>query len=232
MDVKSIILKARSEGRRKLLEHEAYEVLVEYKFPVPKFGLAKNEDEAAKIADSIGYPVVLKVVSPDIVHKSDVGGVLLNLRNADEVREGFKRIMLNVRERAPNAKVEGVLIQEMVPPELEVIVGSTRDPIFGPVVMFGLGGIFVEVLKDVSFRVAPLTPVDADEMIREIKAYRILEGYRGMPPRDLEAIKDILLKTSKLMLEVEEIQDIDLNPVMVFARGKGAKIADARIILK
>ncbi|PUA31672.1 MAG: acetyl-CoA synthetase [Candidatus Terraquivivens tikiterensis] len=232
MDAGSIILNAKSKGRKKLLEHEAFEVLAEYKFPVLKFGLAKNEEEVIKIADSIGYPVVLKIVSPDIVHKSDVGGVILNLTSSDDVKEGFKKIMLNVKKRTPNAKIEGVLVQEMVPSELEVIVGSTRDPTFGSVVTFGLGGIFVEVLKDVSFRVTPLTPVDADEMIREIKACRILEGYRGMPPRDLEAIKDILLKVSKLMLEVEEIQDVDLNPIMVFTQGKGAKVADARIILR
>jgi len=232
MSLKSIILKAKNEGRKKLLEHEAFEVLLEYKFPVPKFGLAKSEEEAVKIADSIGYPVVLKIVSPDIIHKTDVGGVILNLKDSSDVREGFRNIMLNVRNKAPNAKIEGVLIQEMIPSELEIIVGSTRDAIFGPILMFGLGGIFVEVLKDVSFRVAPITPIDADEMIHEIKAYKILEGYRGLPPRDLDAIKDILMKTSNLMLEVEEIQDIDLNPIMVFERGKGAKVADVRIMLR
>ncbi|ADM28386.1 acetyl-CoA synthetase (ADP-forming) beta subunit; branched-chain acyl-CoA synthetase (ADP-forming) beta subunit [Ignisphaera aggregans DSM 17230] len=232
MSLRSIILKARDEGRKKLLEHEAYEILSEYKFPVPKFGLAKSEEEAVKIADSIGYPVVLKIVSPDIVHKSDVGGVIINLKDSSDVREGFRKIMLNVRNRAPNARIEGVLIQEMVPQGLEIIVGSTRDTIFGPIVMFGLGGVFVEVLRDVSFRVAPITPIDADMMIRELKAYKILEGYRGSPPRDLDAVKDILIKTSNIMLEVEEIQDIDLNPIMLFERGKGAKIADARIMLR
>ncbi len=175
--------------------------------------------------------MVLKIVSPDIVHKSDVGGVVLNLKSDEEVREAFRKIMNNVKNAAPNAKIVGILIQEMVPDGLEVIVGATRDPSFGPIIMFGLGGIFVEVLKDVSFRIAPLSPRDADEMVREIKSYRILEGYRGMPPRDIEAIKDIILKVSKLMLEVAEIKELDLNPVMLYAKGEGARIADARMIL-
>ncbi len=230
-EIRKIIEQARAEGRKKLLEHEVYAVGKSFGLPVPKFGLAGNEEDAVKIAKDIGYPVVLKIVSPDIVHKSDVGGVVLNLKSDEEVREAFRKIMNNVKNVAPNARVVGILIQEMVPDGLEVIVGATRDPSFGPVVMFGLGGIFVEVLKDVSFRIAPLSLRDADEMIREIKSYRILEGYRGMPPRDIEAVKDIILKVSKLMLEVTEIKELDLNPIMLYAKGEGARIADARMIL-
>jgi len=230
--VKEIIEKARSENRGKLLEHEAYEVLRAYGLPVPKAGLAKTVEEAAELAEKIGYPVVLKIVSPDIVHKSDVGGVILNLNSKEEVMEAFNKIIANVKEKAPKASITGVLVQEMVPEGLEVIVGATRDPTFGPVLLFGLGGIFVEVLKDVSFRIAPVTRYDAETMLTEIKAAKLLDGYRGMPPRDKEAIIDIILKLSKFMEEQEHVTDVDLNPIMVYERGKGAKIADARVLIK
>lgn len=230
--LKELIIRALEEGRNKLLEHEAYEFLGAYGLPVPKFGLATSSDEAAGIAEKVGYPVVLKIVSPDIVHKSDVGGVKVNLSSEEEVRKWFDTIMLNAKTRAPTARLVGVLIQEMVPQDLEVIVGATRDPVFGPVVMFGLGGIFVEVLKDVSLRITPLTEYDAEEMLGDIKAASILQGYRGMPPRDRRAIVDLILKVGKLMDEVPEVTDIDLNPVMVFPEGMGAKIADARILVK
>jgi len=228
--IEEIIKKARAENRKKLLEHEVYEICSRYGLPVPKFGLATSADEAVSIAEKIGYPVVLKIVSPDI--KSDVGGVILNVKSSEDVKKAYETIMENVKKRAPSARIAGVLIQEMVPDGLEVIVGATRDNTFGPVLMFGLGGVFVEVLRDVSFRIAPLTSEDVESMIREIKSFKILEGYRGMPPRDLDAIKDIILKTSKLMMEIEDIQDMDLNPVMLYEKGKGAKIADARIILR
>ncbi len=229
---KEVIERARAEGRKKLLEHEVYAVCQHFGLPVPRHGLATSEDEAVEIAEKIGYPVVLKIVSPDIAHKSDVGGVILDVKSAKDAREAYSKIMENVRKRAPSARIVGVLVQEMVPWGLEVIVGATRDNTFGPIIMFGLGGIFVEVLKDVSFRIAPLSTHDIETMIREIKSYRILEGYRGEPPRDIEAIKDILRKTSELMLNLEEVQDLDLNPIMLYEKGKGAKIADARIILR
>ncbi len=231
-NVRDIIAKALEEGRSKLLEHEAYEILEKYGLPAPKYGLAKTPEEAAEIAEKIGYPVVLKIVSPDIVHKSDVGGVILNLNSAKEVKEAFNKIMGNVKEKAPKAKIAGILVQEMVPQDLEVIVGATRDPIFGPVVMFGLGGVFVEVLRDVSFRVVPLTEEDAYEMLEEIKAKKILEGYRHIKPRDKKAIVKIILGVSKIMEENPEISELDLNPIMVFPEGQGAKIADVRIIVK
>ncbi len=229
---KEIVVRALEEGRNKLLEHEAYEFLKAFDLPVPRFGLATSEDEAVKIAQRVGYPVVLKIVSPDIVHKSDVGGVKVNIASDEEVSKWFNTIMSNVMVRAPGARVAGILVQEMVPQDLEVIVGSTRDPVFGPVVMFGLGGVFVEVLKDVSLRIVPLTEYDAEEMLSEIKSARILRGYRGTPPRDSKALVDIILKVGKIMESVEEITDIDLNPVMVFPEGKGAKIADARILIR
>ncbi len=233
MDPREIIEKALSEGRKKLLEHESMQLLEAFNIPVAPYGFARSEDEAAEIAEKIGYPVVLKVVSPDISHKSDVGGVIVGIETSSGAKEAFKRIMENVRKHAPSARVEGVLVQKMAEPGyIEVIVGATRDATFGPVIMFGLGGIFVEVLKDVSFRVAPLTDEDAESMIHEIKSYRILEGYRGMPPRDIEAIKTIILKTADIMLKLENVQDIDLNPVMLYERGKGAIVVDARVILR
>ena len=230
--VKQIIEEAKKEGRTKLLEHEAYEALAAYNLPVPKAALAKSEDEAVKIANEIGYPVVLKIVSPDIVHKSDVGGVKINLKNEDDVRKAFKVIMGSVKEKAPNARITGILVQEMVPEGLEVIVGATRDPTFGPVLLFGLGGIFVEVLKDVSFRIAPVTRYDAETMLSEIKASKLLEGYRGMPPRDKEALVNIIINLSRFMEEQDSVSDVDLNPIMAFEVGKGAKIADARVLIK
>ncbi len=230
--VKEIIKNAKSEGRNKLLEHEAYEALGNYGLPVPKAGLARSPDEAVKIAESVGYPVVLKIVSPDIVHKSDVGGVKVGLSSSGEVIKAFNDIMGSVTKHVPKARIAGILVQEMVPEALEVIVGTTRDPTFGPIVLFGLGGIFVEVLKDVSFRITPVTRYDAETMLSEIKAAKILEGYRGMPPRDKEALVDIIIKISKFMEEQEDVTDVDLNPIMVFEKGKGAKIADARILIK
>lgn len=230
--VVEIIEKAKKEGRKKLLEHEAYEVLRAYGLPVPKAGLATSSEEAVKLAEQIGFPVVLKIVSPDIVHKSDVGGVKVGLKSPEEVKNAYNAIISSVSEKAPDAKVTGILVQEMVPEGVEVIVGATRDPTFGPVLLFGLGGIFVEVLKDVSFRIAPVTKYDAESMLKEIRAAKILEGYRGTPPRDKEALVDIIMKLSKFMEEQESVTDVDLNPIMTFEEGKGAKIADARVLIK
>ena len=230
---KELINKAVSEGRVKLLEHEALALAEHYGVPVARYGIASSEGEVEEVVKSVGFPAVAKVVSPDISHKSDVGGVILNIKNSEEAVKAYRQIMENVRKNVSGARVAGVLYQKMaVPGYVEVIVGATRDPTFGPVIMFGIGGIFVEILKDVSFRVAPLEPEDAEEMIREIKTYKILEGYRGMPPRDIEAVKDILIRVSKLMLEVSDVQDIDLNPIMLYEKGRGAVAVDVRVILK
>jgi acyl-CoA synthetase (NDP forming) len=218
------------EGRKNLLEPEAKTVCVEYGIPVTKFKVAKNEAEAVKFAETIGYPVVLKIVSPDIIHKSDVGGVIVGLKNAQEVRNAYKQILENVKKHKADAKIVGVLVQEMAPSSTEVIVGAIKDPQFGPALMFGLGGIFVEVLKDVTFRVAPITVDEAREMITEVKAYPLLKGYRNQPPADIEAIVQILLNASRLVMDHQEIKELDLNPIMVYE--KGAKTVDARIILE
>ena len=225
-----ILSKVVKEGRKYLLETEAKTVCMEYGIPITKFKLAKNEAETVKFAEEIGYPVVLKIVSPDIIHKSDVGGVIVCLKTAKDVRNAYKQILENIKKHKADAKIVGVLVQEMAPSSTEVIVGAIKDPQFGPAVMFGLGGIFVEVLKDVTFRIAPITEDEAREMITEVKAYPLLKGYRNQPPADIEAIVQILLNTSRLVMEHQEIKELDLNPIMVYE--KGAKTVDARIILE
>lgn len=230
MSASKIIESALTEGRIKLLEHEAFELAKEYGIPVPNAILVKTPEEAAKYADDIGYPIALKVVSPDITHKSDVGGVRLNLRNSEEVARGVAEIFRNVSNKAPGAKIVGVLMYKMAPQGLEVIVGGVRDNVFGPVVMFGLGGIFVEVLKDVSFRIAPVSLEEALAMMGEIKSAKILEGYRGQPPVNKEALADIVVKLGKMMLDLPVIESVDLNPVMAYP--SGAIAVDVRVILK
>jgi len=227
--VSQIFEEARREGRSYLLEPEAKAICVEYGIPVTRFRVAKTREEAVRFAGEIGYPVVLKIVSPDVIHKFDVGGVILNLKSIKDVRDAYDKILTGVKKHKPDARVVGVFVQEMAPPSTEVIVGATKDPQFGPALMFGLGGIFVEVLKDVTFRVAPITELDAREMITEVKAYPILRGYRGQPPADIDAIVQILLNTSRLVMDFPEIKELDLNPIMVYE--KGAKTVDARIIL-
>lgn len=181
--VTQIFNEARKEKRKYLLETEAKTICMEYGIPVTKFKLAKSEQEAIKFANEIGYPIVLKIASPDIIHKFDVGGVMLNLKNQAEVKDAYNQILANVKRHKSDAKIIGIVVQEMAAPSTEVIVGATKDPQFGPALMFGLGGIFVEVLKDVTFRIAPITEEDAREMITEVKAYPILKGYRGQPPQ-------------------------------------------------
>jgi len=225
-----ILTKVHKEDRKNLLEPEAKAICEEYNIPVTRFKVAKKEEEAAKFAEEIGFPVVLKIVSPDIVHKSDVGGVMLNLKTASKVREAYRTILVNVEKHQPNVRISGVLVQEMAPQSTEVIVGAIKDDQFGPSVMFGLGGIFVEVLEDVAFRIAPVTKQEAKLMITEIKAYPVLKGYRNQPPLDTNAIADIIVNTSKLVTDHQEIKELDLNPVMVYENG--AKTVDARIILE
>jgi len=225
-----IINQAKKEGRKALLETEAKTICTEYGIPVNKFNLAKNEKEAATYADQIGYPIVLKIVSPDIIHKSDAGGVMLNLKTPAEVASAYQKIIENAKKYKADAKIVGVLVQEMAPQSTEVIVGAIKDPQFGQTIMFGLGGIFVELLKDVNFRVAPITAEDAKEMIMQLKAYPLLKGYRNTPPADIDALVSILCNTSRLVMDNPEIKELDLNPIMAYP--KGAKTVDARIILE
>lgn len=228
--VSEILANICKENRKNLLEPEAKTICQEYNIPVTRFEVAKREEEAVKFAEKIGFPVVLKIVSPDIIHKSDVGGVMLDLKTALEVERAYRTILANVNNHQPSAKISGILIQEMAPSSTEVIIGAIKDDQFGPTVMFGLGGIFVEILKDVAFRIAPVTEQEAELMITEIKAYPVLKGYRNQPPLDINAIAEIIVNTSKLVTDHQEIKELDLNPIMVYE--KGAKTVDARIILE
>ena len=222
-----IISQAKSEGRAALLEPEAKAICVDYGIPVTKFKVASSKGEATAFAGEIGFPIVLKIVSPDIIHKSDAGGVLVNLKNPTEVTLGYSKILENAKNYKPDAKIVGVLVQEMAPQSTETIVGAIKDPQFGQTIMFGLGGIFVEVLKDVNFRIAPLSNDDAKEMITQLKAYPLLNGFRNTPPADINALISILGNTSRLVMQHSEIKELDLNPVMAYP--SGAKTVDARI---
>ncbi|MFQ5711574.1 MAG: acetate--CoA ligase family protein [Candidatus Geothermarchaeales archaeon] len=225
---KQIVKEVKAEGRRLLLEHESKAVLRSYDIPTTSERLFKSADEAIRSRE-IEFPVALKICSPTIVHKSDVGGVKLNIKNPDELRTSFEEIMSNVTSNFPKADIRGILVQNMVSPGREVIVGVSRDSTFGPVVMFGLGGIFVEVLHDVSFGLPPISKKDALEMIEEIKGYPILKGVRGEKPVDIEILTEILEKVSMMATDLEEIVEMDLNPIIVHE--KGATVVDARIIL-
>jgi len=223
-----IIKKAKKE-KRPLLETEAKELLKGYGIPVPDFKLIKSEDEITGLAKEIIFPIAMKIVSPDIIHKTDAGGVKLNIKDETEAESAYQEIIFQAKKYNKEARIEGVIVYSMVPQETEIIIGMMKDPHFGPVAMFGLGGIFVEVLKDISFRIIPLEEKDAREMITEIRGYEILKGARGNPPRDIQAIKEVLMKVSQLTIENPEINEIDLNPIFVFE--KGLQIVDARMIL-
>ncbi|WP_106498368.1 acetate--CoA ligase family protein [Lentibacillus sp. Marseille-P4043] len=213
-----------------LSESQASDVLASYGIPTTKRAVASSEDNAVSHADKIGYPVALKIDSPDIPHKSEANAIKLNLKNDLEVSVAFKEIMQNAKNYKPNAKINGVSVQQMLPEGVEVIVGVTNDPAFGPVIMFGLGGVFVEIFQDISFRVAPITKNDAIEMIEEIKGYKILKGARGKPPVDIDAIADVLLRVSKLVSDYkDEIKELDINPLIVYE--KGIVAADAMLVV-
>jgi len=209
-------------------EHTAVNLLKQYHIPYPEHGLASGADEAVAVAEKLGYPVVIKVVSPDVSHKSDVGGVVVNLKSADQVRTGFANIMDRVSGAVRGADMQGVLVCKQADEGLEVIVGALDDAVFGPIIMFGLGGIFTEVLKDVSFRAAPLRRRDAEEMIREIKAYPILQGARGQTGCDINKLIDLLLNVSDMVMKQPEIKELDLNPVRVYENN--ILVLDARIM--
>lgn len=227
--VTKILEKAKQDGKKNLLEEEGQEILRSYGLPLPKSELATNEKEAAKIAKKIGYPVVLKIASPQIIHKSDAGGVKVNLQNEKEVRAAFKEIVKNAKKYDKNATIKGVLVVEMVRGGKEMIIGSKLEPGFGPVIMLGMGGIYVEVLKDVTFRLAPVTDKEADDMISSIKTKKLLEGVRGEKPSDLNKLSECIQRLSQLVTDFKEIKELDMNPVLVMEKGKGCKILDVRI---
>ena len=228
-----IIRQARVERRDSLTEIEAKQVFQLYGLPTARTVLAKSEDEAVKQAYEVGYPVVMKIVSPDILHKSDAGGVKVNIKDETAVREAYRTIMTNAKAYKDTANIHGIAIQEMAPWGTEVILGSVNDPTFGPTVMFGLGGIFVEVLKDVTFRVSPVTTSQAARMLGEIRGAPILAGVRGESPRDKQALCETICAYSTMILDLsDEIAESDANPVLVYEEGRGLKVVDARIILK
>lgn len=234
---KKIFKTALDEGRTYVLEHEAKEIMSSYDIPVPSYATAASADDAVKKSKEIGFPVVLKILSKDILHKSDAGGVKINLRTEEEVRNAFDEIMSNAKEYGKKKGIDvdlkrGVFISEFAEMGTEIIVGVTKDPQFGHAIMVGLGGIFVEVLKDVSFRLIPFTEADAKEALEELKAYKILEGVRGEGPRDVDALVDVMLAVSKMIQENPEIIELDCNPTFVYERGKGVLVVDARILIE
>jgi len=227
---KQIIDRARSEGRVVLTEIESKEVLKQAGISIIDTKLAISKEEAISISRQFGFPVGLKIASPDIVHKSDAGGVKLGLKTAKQVGKAYEDILGAISQKYPRARIQGVAVQKMARPGVEVIIGMSKDAQFGPVRMFGLGGILVEVLKDVSFRIVPLAKRDAAEMIREIKGYPLLEGYRGQEAVDVSQLEELLIKVSDFVEQNPEVKELDLNPV--FAYSDGAIAVDARLILE
>jgi acetate---CoA ligase (ADP-forming) subunit beta len=225
-----IIENAINAQRLSLLEPEAKSICIEYGIPTPDFSVVSDKDEAMKASEKYGYPIVLKIVSPDILHKTEAGGVVVGLNNQNEIQKAYTQILDNAKHYNADARITGVLVQKMAPKGMEVIIGGLKDPQFGQTLMFGLGGVFVEILKDVTFRIAPIDESDARSMISEIKAYPILKGYRGQDPVDEEAIIKILLSASRLLMDLPQINQMDLNPVMAY--NKGASVVDARMLLE
>ncbi len=219
-----------AKSQNLLTEVESKALLKKAGIPVVEAKLARSKKEAISISNEMGFPVVLKVSSTEVVHKSDSGGVKLGLTNATQVGKAYNEILSSIKQAYPQAQIDGVSVQPMAAPGVEVIVGMSKDPQFGPVLMFGLGGILVEVLKDVSFRIVPVTARDAKAMIREIKGYPVLEGYRGQKPASIPALEKLIAKVSQFVEKNPQIRELDLNPI--FAYPDKAVAVDARIILE
>jgi acetyltransferase len=229
---RAVFDRARAEGRVTIGDAEAREILQAYGLRLPTSEIAETPERAIEIANQMDYPVVLKIASPDILHKTDVDGVKLGLLDAEDVRDAFELMTYRTQRYLPEAHLWGCLVQEMVPPGgLEVLVGMNRDPQFGPLVTFGLGGIYVETLKDVSFRIAPFSRQEAEAMLGEIRACALLDGVRGQPPADKVALVDTLLRVGQFVQDFPEIVELDINPLVVYPRGQGAVALDARLVL-
>jgi acetyltransferase len=230
--VDALFAEELAAGRNQLVEFKALGVFEKYGFPIVPFKLARSADEAVAAAKAMEFPVVLKIAGPRILHKTDVGGVKLNLTDEESVRRGYTEMIATVTERmGADVEIWGVLVQKMLPRGKEIILGMTRDPRFGPLLMFGLGGIYTEALRDVSFRLAPIRENVAGEMVKGIRSYRLLEGVRGERPSDMAALADCLLRLSQLVTAHPQIKELDINPLIVYPRGQGAMVADARVIL-
>jgi acetyltransferase len=229
--VREVLDEVKGDKRVVLLSHEAAAVVEAYGISVPESRVAQSADEAAEYAETLGFPVVLRIVSPDILHKTDVGGVVLNLKSAEEVRNAFDGILASVARFMPRARIYGVMVYHMVPQGREMIIGMSQDVQFGPMVMFGLGGIYVNFLKDVSFRLAPLSEPEAREMMEETKAFALLKGIRGEDPSDIEALKNTLLRVGQLVWDFPEIVEMDINPVIVYGWEEGCMALDVKMTL-
>ncbi|MFX1501148.1 MAG: acetate--CoA ligase family protein [Promethearchaeota archaeon] len=228
-----IIKEVYEDKRRFLMEHESKSIVSEYGVPVGEFKVVNSQEEAVDYAKSIGFPVVAKLMSPEIIHKTEAGVIKLNLKNEEEVKTAFNEVIENAMNYKADAKITGVSIQKMAEGGIvEIIIGGIRDTHFGPVLMFGLGGIFVEIFKDVSYRVCPITADETNKMIRSIKAFPLLDGYRGTPKADINQVVDTITKCCKMMMDNPQIEELDLNPIIVFEDGKGIIVVDARIILE
>lgn len=231
--VKSVIERVRSENRASIGDFEARQILQAYGLRIPRSEIADTPERAIQLASEIGFPVVLKIASPDILHKTDVGGVKVGLNSAGDVQDAFELMIYRAQRYVPEARIWGCLVQEMVPAGgIEVLVGMNRDPQFGPLVTFGLGGIYVETLKDVTFRIAPFSAAEAADMLKEIRAHALLDGVRGNPAADKDAIVDVLLRMGQLVQDFPEIVEFDINPLIVYPRGQGAVAIDMRLVLK
>jgi len=231
--VRKVFVQARAENRLSIGDAESRSILQAYGLRIPNSELAETPEKAAQIAGKIGYPVVLKIASPDILHKTDIGGVKVGLQNAADIRDAFELMVYRAQRYLPEARIWGCLVQEMAPSGgLEVLVGMNRDPQFGPLITFGLGGIYVEILRDVTFRIAPFSREEAEEMLTQIRAHALLDGVRGQPPIDKAAIVDTLLRVSQLVQDFPEIIEMDINPLMVYHQDEGALALDMRLVLK
>ena len=215
----------KKEGRSMLTEFESKELLKQVGIPVIETRLARTQEEALSISKAMGFPVVLKIASPDVIHKTDSGGVELGIKKVTDVKKAYRNILGAIRRQYPDALIHGISVQKMARPGTEIIIGTSKDPQFGSVIMFGLGGIFVEVLKDVSFRIIPVDQKDAQEMIKEIKGYPLLQGYRGKEPTNISSLVDIILKLSNLLEHHSQIKELELNPIIAY--GDGAVAVDA-----
>ncbi len=229
-EVEKIVEMIQNSGRKAALPDEALAIVKIFGVDVPEYALVNTVEEAVEVSKKIGFPLVLKIASQDILHKSDIGGVVVNLENEEELEKGYNVVFDNMKKRVPDARIGGVLIQKQLPEATQLIVGGVCDEQFGPTVMFGLGGVFVELFKDVSFRIAPVTETEAMEMVTEIKAYPVLSGYRGSKKLDVEQVAKTIVNISDLITNISIIKEVELNPLLAYENSVEA--VDARVILK